>query len=481
MRKLRKVMALLMTLAMVMGLSLTAFAADTATIRVNNLENGTTAKAAQVIVPDQEKTTGWNFVSNAEIRNAYANAFSIQNATEDDYQNIIWKLIAFADPNADTPRGTVAATTQQIEAALKAIPEAAYTISTDADTTNLFTVNTAGVYAIKAEPAEGSDTVYNPMAAYVAFTYTAGAPTLPDKEVVVNAKKTEVPVEKIVEDDDNATGISETVTYKVKTAVPYNVSKWEFTDTITGATYVVMPEGDAHEGQVKVSVKIGTANPVNYYANVTGSGGFVLDLSEIANNPNYRGAEVEFTYQAIVTGKEVNNEIQYDDEHQSDEVKLYTGAIIFTKYDEESNTLPGAGFKVSRLNEGKTEYALFQDNGNHTYTLTGWTNSIGAATEVVTGEDGTLRVDGLDKGTYHFKETTAPEGYSINEEGKDVTFEEGIVSAEFETAGSMTDTKLAELPGTGGIGTTIFTIGGCVIMIAAAGLYFASRRKHGEN
>lgn len=39
------------------------------------------------------------------------------------------------------------------------------------------------------------------------------------------------------------------------------------------------------------------------------------------------------------------------------------------------------------------------------------------------------------------------------------------------------NTQLVALPSTGGIGTTIFTIGGCVIMIAAAGLYFASRRK----
>ena len=39
------------------------------------------------------------------------------------------------------------------------------------------------------------------------------------------------------------------------------------------------------------------------------------------------------------------------------------------------------------------------------------------------------------------------------------------------------NTKLSSLPSTGGIGTTIFTIGGCAIMIVAAGLYFASRRK----
>ena len=39
------------------------------------------------------------------------------------------------------------------------------------------------------------------------------------------------------------------------------------------------------------------------------------------------------------------------------------------------------------------------------------------------------------------------------------------------------NTKLAQLPSTGGIGTTIFTIGGCAIMIIAAGLFFATRRK----
>ena len=41
----------------------------------------------------------------------------------------------------------------------------------------------------------------------------------------------------------------------------------------------------------------------------------------------------------------------------------------------------------------------------------------------------------------------------------------------------MKDTKLSSLPSTGGIGTTFFTLGGCAIMILAAGLYFALRRK----
>lgn len=43
---------------------------------------------------------------------------------------------------------------------------------------------------------------------------------------------------------------------------------------------------------------------------------------------------------------------------------------------------------------------------------------------------------------------------------------------------AIPNTKLSTLPGTGGMGTTIFTIGGIVIMITAAGLFFANRRKN---
>ena len=48
--------------------------------------------------------------------------------------------------------------------------------------------------------------------------------------------------------------------------------------------------------------------------------------------------------------------------------------------------------------------------------------------------------------------------------------------------GSITiaNNKGSSLPSTGGIGTTIFTIGGCLIMIIAAALFFASRRKENK-
>ena len=83
--------------------------------------------------------------------------------------------------------------------------------------------------------------------------------------------------------------------------------------------------------------------------------------------------------------------------------------------------------------------------------------------------------------TYEFKETKAPEGYSINETNAQVEWAkegtDGAAATNRTGTASMTDTKLNALPSTGGIGTTIFTIAGCAIMVAAAGLFFASRKR----
>ena len=101
-----------------------------------------------------------------------------------------------------------------------------------------------------------------------------------------------------------------------------------------------------------------------------------------------------------------------------------------------------------------------------------------------TDVNGNIVVKGLDDSvtemTYEFKETKAPNGYSINETNADVKWAkdgEGATAENRTGAASMTDTKLNALPSTGGIGTTIFTIAGCLIMVTAAGLFFASRKR----
>lgn len=161
-----------------------------------------------------------------------------------------------------------------------------------------------------------------------------------------------------------------------------------------------------------------------------------------------------------------------------------------TKTDDASVKLEGAGFVVYRVDGEKTYYALVEKDtskSNNEYVVTGWTENFETAKAennlVMTDSEGKVVVRGLDDTyTYKFKEVKAPEGYSVNTDDStatwDVSTDEKPQTPDKRTGtASMTDTKLSALPSTGGIGTTIFTIGGCAIMIVAAGLFFATRRK----
>ena len=175
---------------------------------------------------------------------------------------------------------------------------------------------------------------------------------------------------------------------------------------------------------------------------------------------------------------------------------LYTGSVTLTKTGESNEKLEGAKFVLKKtLKTNKVQYALVDTVKDEqdkvvagVYKVTGWTDSLEAAKAgsnlMTTIANGTITVKGLDDTTdyveYEFQEIEAPKGYSINTTNSEVTWAKegaGVEAANRTGTASMTDTKLSALPATGGIGTTIFTIVGCGIMIAAAGLFFASRRK----
>lgn len=193
----------------------------------------------------------------------------------------------------------------------------------------------------------------------------------------------------------------------------------------------------------------------------------------------HAGKKVTITYDVTVTGTKVGNVVRPDDgkhKYTTATDELYTGAIKLTKLNEENQPLNDAKFVVYKIENATTYYAIVGTDGR----LQGWTENKDEATRLTTKNQGTIQVEGLDLGDYYFEEVEAPLDYSINANDAKVTITKENTTAEAvldpaET--SMTDTRLASLPSTGGIGTTIFTIGGCLIMIVAAGLFFATRRK----
>ena len=105
----------------------------------------------------------------------------------------------------------------------------------------------------------------------------------------------------------------------------------------------------------------------------------------------------------------------------------------------------------------------------------------GAVTEVVTDANGKVKVQGLDVGTYKFKEVTAPQGYSVNTTDVSATLEvaeddNGIASDVLTQTTSMNDTKLGSLPSTGGMGTTLFYIFGAILVIGSGVVLITKKR-----
>lgn len=501
MSKVKRILSVIMAMVMVLAMSVPTFAGTVtpSKITVNNLDAKATITWLQIIEPSQSTATGWTFTNGALAEFQKVTAFS-----ELDEQQILWKLIKYADKDnkVTVPADTTAATAADFQAAMVNVEKNLGNSYTNNDVKgNEITANKAGVYAIKATTTDTANYAYSPMAAFVSFKPYTTAPTALDN-ATVNAKRTTIKIEKTSSETDGVVEINKEVEYKVTTNVPYisdNVAdkdvKYTITDKITGAEYsakngtldvtVILGDGEAAKTETRqVTVKTET-EPAGQ--------SFVLDLSDIAKNRNNANLSLVIKYKAIVKSEKVENTVVPNDGNHTFTPKtntLYTAKITMTKTGDTSAKLEGAGFVVYRVDGEKTYYALVvkdTSKSNNEYVVTGWTENFETAKAennlVMTDSEGKVVVRGLDDSyTYKFKEVKAPEGYSVNTDDSTATWDastdEKPQTPDKRTGtASMTDTKLSALPSTGGIGTTIFTIGGCAIMIVAAGLFFATRRK----
>lgn len=93
--------------------------------------------------------------------------------------------------------------------------------------------------------------------------------------------------------------------------------------------------------------------------------------------------------------------------------------------------------------------------------------------DLISGKDGHVKVNGLKAGTYYLKETQAPDGYVCSDKEVEIKIperanEENVVKVNFDNR---------SIPHTGGMGTTIFSIVGGVLIAMAGTVFVISRRK----
>lgn len=495
MKKIKKLLAMIMAMTMVLGMSLTSFAAkEGASLTVKGLSTANTQKV--------------------DIYEIYR-----LNDTDNDWVKASWAAGVNIDIEAISASGVwnEAILTALKTAALATNPT--FTRETvDGASSVEFTNLQAGAYLVLVTD-EASKVQYNTMVA-VTYAYDAGEDEDGDdvesnliyaKDAEVDAKASSWSTEKEQAGDD-VVEVGDLITYTITTTVPYTsatapIDNFWVEDTITNATYYFTGE-DVKGVPAKWQVFVGTENMTGTFgAPAVQTNGnqqsFRLDLITLVDGNNtHAGEEVVITYTAKVGAvDEITNKASSSHDKNTGigegETKAYTGNMQITKYGEDPDadgpkhgpTLSGAQFVIYRVNkDNKKEYAKIDKNG---YITGEWVNEddidimkdFATVGTVETNASGVATVKGLDLGTYYFLEVVAPDGYSINTEPKECEITKDASGDKIVVYGStyMNDTKLASLPSTGGIGTTIFTIGGCAIMIAAAALYFVNRRKSEEN
>lgn len=523
MKKMRKIFAMLLALTMVLGMSVTAFAANEATITINNAGEGKFVMV-KVVEADPTKDTGWDFVD--DYADEFLNAFNyVDEDTDINRQTIIKGMIYAKDHNASEGEDIGDFANKYAAALAEIVKNLSEDNAVAADTLK---APEAGLYVIQGFE---ENYVYSPMAVFVGMDMTTGTPSGVVAPEAVNAKKQPTWTEKEVDDPNKITEIGRTLTYTVTSTVPYFAdteqakSYWVSDVILKGAEYVL------NEGKLEVTVTIGNGTEykkthkveVKKYTGTetdyVGKDSFALDLTtelNVANN-TYANQTITVSYQAKVTDVLLHNDAMFGKgahkaDFGKDSEKLVTAKVTFVKTGDAGVKLNGAVFVLTNGKEGEDlRYASFTTEAGAptAYKFAGWLTETEAKeagefkeeVKLTTGGTdtegaalGTFTVSGLDydedNDKYEFVEIQAPEGYSINETNSTITWDpmtdednDGIpdtLDVELSGNATMADTKLANLPGTGGIGTTIFTIGGCAIMIAAAALYFVSRKKTEE-
>ena len=514
MKHIKKLASLLLALVMVLSLAVTAFADDSTTysITINNSTAGHTYEAYQIFTGDLATNEAGNKVLS----------------------NIVWG--SGVSEAGQTALGDAAAKAETLktEADAKAFAKAvAPYLTTAAGSANTVTDGkyvisglAAGYYLVKDQDDSltGDNDSYTEYIIQVVGNVTA-------------TPKSDVPkVQKKVKDINDSTDTTKTdwqdsADYDIGDSIPFQLKATLANNVSSYTTYKVvfhdtLSKGLTYNNDAKVYIDGTETNGFTVTATVNADGTTTLTVScddvKALGAGNSSVITVEYTAKLnenAVLGSAGNpNEVylEYSNnpnkseegnnetgETPKDVVIVFTYKTIINKVDSENNPLTGAAFKLEKLIKGK-------DGAAGTWTT---------VKEFTVDETTTsFTFSGLDDGQYKLTETKTPAGYNTIDpiyfvieathdetadaptlktlnayltdangnkqtemkDGESVNIDLGTVDL---TAGSITTTVVnksgAQLPETGGIGTTIFYVLGGVLVLAAVVLLVTKKRMSG--
>lgn len=477
MKHMKRFMALFAALALVLAMAVPAFADEptTGSITINKATAGTTYTAYKIFDLDYVKETTTTKASYAYTADTNWKAFVTSSGAG----------AAYVDYNEKTGAVTAKDTFDEEQAPAFAKAALAYAKDNSKITGVTATADTSGKVEFTGL-ALGYYVVDTPMGALCVLDSTAPS-------VTVN-EKNEVPsVEKQVKAGSsyaatNTAKIGDTVEFETK----INVKKG-------AANYVLHDKMDAgltlNTSSIKVFVDGAevTASKTTYAVKTEQSDKKDSDCTfEIVFADTYvaglAGKTIVVTYNATLNSKAVvggagnknDTYLKYGNDNDTTHGKTttYTYEFDIVKTNDADQLLEGAVFSLYASEDAPTPMNLVAVSTG-VYRLP--TKDDATAT-VTTFTAGKVTIQGLANGDYYLEEITAPKGYNKLDHREKITINNADLKATttgntYTNGGVKVVNKAGTtLPGTGGIGTTIFYLIGGGLMVAAAVLLIAKKR-----
>lgn len=287
---------------------------------------------------------------------------------------------------------------------------------------------------------------------------------------------------------NNAT-IGSTINYQVTIHAKKGATGYVLTDTLSA--------GLTFNNDVKVKIgETSYTSPADYTVATGTSNDFTVTFNQSMLDKLTGNTDILVTYSATLNKDAVIHDgvnkntvkLHYGNNSETTEKTTSTSTYKFdlVKTDASNTLLAGAKFKLYDSQEGGKEIKLTEVN-DHTYRP-----AVGdeKGDDIVTIGNAPITIQGLANGTYWLEEIQQPAGYNKLTKRKSVKLENGnnIATMEGTTYNPANNGGLhivnqsgTVLPGTGGMGTTLFYIVGGGLMVAAFVLLIAKKRMENKD